>query len=239
MPVLPSRKRQPAPPRDAKEAERAAKKARQVAPKTVASEISRSAADQGAVGGDRVQSDDPIPPSPPRTSDPISAPVTTSPVTTIASPIAPTTSPMMTTTSPIVTTTRSTSPPPTSPRATSPRPTSPRPISPNDPAPRATSAPPSSTVAASSSKPPASPPRPTKESVQLMRSVEQFRAEYSRTGHIGKEPDASYQFPVTSHGPMNSAYNKLRDFAVAMTQDLEPIDRNHAVRFSYFALLFY
>src|SRR3954471_3736832 len=229
MPVLPSRKRHPAPPRDAKEAERAAKKARQVASKVAASEIPKNAADEGDVGGDRVQSDDPIPPSPPRTSAPISAPVPTSPVTTIASPIAPTTSPMMTTTSPIVTTTRSTSPPPTSPRASSPRPTSPS---------RATSAPPSSTVAASSSQPPASPPRPTKELVRLMRSVEQFRAEYSRTGHIGKEPDASYRFPVTSHGPMNSAFSKLKDFAMAMTQDLEQIDRNHAVRFSYFALLF-
>src|SRR4051812_6865641 len=98
MPILPSHKRQSAPSHDAKEAERAAKKARQVAPKTVASEISRSAADQGAVGGDRVQSDDPIPPSPPRTSDLISSPVTTSPVTTIASPIASTTSPMIMTT---------------------------------------------------------------------------------------------------------------------------------------------
>src|SRR3954462_13135638 len=170
MPVPPSRKRQPAPPRDAKEAERAAKKARQVASKSAASEIPKNVADQGAVGGDRVQSDNPIPPSPPRASDPISTPVPTSPMTTIASPIAPTTSPIMTTTSPIVTTNRSTSPPPTSPRPSSPRPTSPRPTSP-----QARSAPPSSAVATSPG-PQASPPRPTKESVQLMRSVEQFRA---------------------------------------------------------------
>src|SRR3954465_2052717 len=148
MPVPPSRKRQPAPPRDAKEAERAAKKACQVASKGAASEIPKNAADQGAVGGDRVQSDDPIPPSPPRASDPISAPVPTSPMTTIASPIAPTTSPIMTTTSPIVTTTRSLLPPPTSPRTTPPQ---------------ATSSPPSSAVATSPSGPQASPPRPTKE----------------------------------------------------------------------------
>src|SRR4051812_21971679 len=227
MPVLPSRKRPPAPPRDTKEAERAAKKVRQVASKSAASDTPKTAADQGTVGGDRVQSEDPIPPSPPRASDPISAPVPTSPLTTIASPIAPTTSPIMTTTSPIVTTNRSTSPPPTSPRPSSPQPTSPQ----------ATSAPPSLAVATSPG-PQSSPPRPTKESVQLMRSVEQFQAEYSRTGHIGKEPDASYRFPVTSHGPMNSAHNRLKDFALAMTQDLQQIDRNHAVRFSYFALLF-
>src|SRR3954471_21238167 len=232
MPVLPSRKRQPAPPRDTKEAERAAKKVRQAASKAAASDTPKTAANQRTVGGDRVQSEDPIPPSPPRASDPISAPVPTSPLTTIASPIVPTTSPIVTTTSPIVTTNRSTSPPPTSPRPSSPRPTSPRPTSP-----QATSAPPSSAVVTSPSGPQASPPRPTKESVQLMRSVEQFRAEYSRTGHVGKEPDASYRFPVTSHGPMNSAYNRLKDFALAMTQDLQQLDRNHAVRF-YFALLF-
>src|SRR3954468_4665947 len=229
MPTPASRKRPPAPPRDTKEAERAAKKIRQAASKAGASDTPRTSADQGTVGGDRVQSEDPIPPSPPRASDPISAPVQPSPMTTIASPIAPTTSPIMTTTSPIATTNRSTSPRPSSPRPSSPRPTSPQ----------AASAPPNSAAVTSSSGPQTSPPRPTKESVQLMRSVEQFRAEYSRTGHVGKEPDASYRFPVTSHGPMNSAYNKLRDFAVAMTQDLEQIDRNHAVRFSYFALLFY
>ena len=64
-----------------------------------------------------------------------------------------------------------------------------------------------------------------------MRSVDQFRAEYSRTGHVGDEPDASYRFPVTSHGPMNVAYNRTKDFAIAMAQDLEQIDRNHAVCF--------
>src|SRR4051812_3086014 len=237
MPVFPSRKRQPAPSRDTKEAERAAKKIRQVASKAAASDTPKTAVDQGTVGGDRVQSEDPIPPSPPRSSDPISAPVQTLPMTTIASPTAPTTSPIMTTTSPIATTNRSTSPPPTSPRPSSPQLSSPRPTSPRPTSPQAASAPPSSAVVTSSSEPQASPPRPTKESVQLMRSVEQFRAEYSRTGHVGKESDASYQFPVTSHGPMNSAYNRLKDFAIAMTQDLQQIDRNHAVRF-YFALLF-
>src|SRR4051812_8033476 len=257
MPTPASRKRPLAPPRDTKEAERAAKKIRQPASKAGASDPPQTTADQGAVGGDRVQSGDPIPPSPPRASDPISAPVQTSPMTTVASTTAPTTSPIMTTTSPIATTNRSTSPPPTSPRPasprsspprpssphpTSPRPTSPRPTSPRPTSPRPTSppvasAPPSSAIATSSSEPQASTPRPTKESVQLMRSVEQFRAESSRTGHVGKEPDASYRFPVTSHGPMNSAYNRLKDFALAMTQDLQQLDRNHAVRF-YFALLF-
>ena len=71
-----------------------------------------------------------------------------------------------------------------------------------------------------------------------MRSVDQFRAEYSRTGHVGKEPDASYRFPVASHGPMNVAYNRTRDFAVAIAQDLEQIDRNHAVCSLNFSLLF-
>ena len=71
-----------------------------------------------------------------------------------------------------------------------------------------------------------------------MRSVDQFRAEYSRTGHIGQELDALYRFPVTSHGPMTSAYHRLKDFAVSMAQDLEKIDRNHAVRLSDFALSF-
>src|SRR3954467_4639215 len=226
MPIPSSRKRPPAPPRDTKEAERAAKKVRQAASKAGASDTPKTTEDQGAVGGDRVQSGDPIPPSPPRASDPISAPVHTSPMTTIASPTAPTTSPIMTTTSPIATTNRSTSPPPTSPRPSSPRPSSPRPTSP-----QAASAPPSSAVVTSSSGPQASPPRPTKESVQLMRSVEQLRAEYSRTGHVGKEPDASYRFLVTSHGPMNSGYNRLQEFVVAMTQDLQQIDRNHAVCF--------
>src|SRR3954471_18867526 len=158
-------------------------------------------------------------------------------MTPVASPTAPTTSPIMTTTSPIATTNRSTSPPPASPRPSSPRPSSPRPSSPRPTSPQAASAPPSSAVITSSSEPQASTPRPTKESVQLMRSVEQFRAEYSRTGHVGKEPDASYRFPVTSHGPMNSAYKRLKDFAIAMTQDLQQIDRNHAVRF-FFTLLF-
>src|SRR4051812_15001695 len=163
MPVLSSRKRQSAPPRDTKEAERAAKKVRQAASKAGASDTPKTTADEGAVGGDRVQSGDPIPPSPPRASDPISAPVQTSPMTTIASPTAPTTSPIMTTTSPIATPNRSTPPPPTSPRPSSPWP----------PSPQAASAPPSSAVVTSSSEPQASPPRPTKESVQLMRSVEQ------------------------------------------------------------------
>src|SRR4051812_22809566 len=311
MPTPASRKRPLAPPRDTKEAERAAKKIRQPASKAGASDPPQTTADQGAVGGDRVQSGDPIPPSPPRASDPISAPVQTSPMTTVAKTTAPTTSPIMTTTSPIATTNRSTSPPPTSPRPasprsspprpsspkptsprptsprpTSPRPTSPRPTSPRPtsppaasapptsavapsapwpqtppsprqppprplpphppppgplpprpPSPRPASPPPTSAVATSASGPQASPPRPTKESVMLMRSVEQFRAEYSRTGYVGKEPDASYRFPVTSHGPMNSAYSKLKDFAMAMTQDLQQIDRNHAVRF--FLLCFF
>ena len=62
-----------------------------------------------------------------------------------------------------------------------------------------------------------------------MRTVAQFREAYSRTGHIGAEPDASYRFPVISHGPMNSAYNRVADFAQAMKEDLELLDRNHAV----------
>src|SRR3954468_17075827 len=152
MPTPASRTRPPAPPRDTKEAERAAKKIRQAASQAGASDTPRTTADQGAVGGDRVQSGDPIPPSPPRASDPISAPVQTSPMTTVASPTAPTTSPIMTTTSPIATTNRSMSPPPTSPRPTSPRPSSPRPTSPP-----AASAQPSSAVATSASGPQASP----------------------------------------------------------------------------------
>src|SRR3954463_1113696 len=143
MPIPTSRKRPPAPPRDTKEAERAAKKIRQAASKAGASDTPQTTADQGAGGGDPVQSGDPIPPSPPRASDPISAPVQTSPMTTIASPTAPTTSPIMTTTSPIATTNRSTSPPPTYPRPTSPRSYPPRPSSPRPTSPPAASAPPS------------------------------------------------------------------------------------------------
>ena len=71
-----------------------------------------------------------------------------------------------------------------------------------------------------------------------MRSVEQFRAEYSRTGHVGDEPDASYRFPVTSHGPMTVAHTRVKDFAIAMSQDLQPIDRNHAVSFFNLSLFF-
>src|SRR3954463_16180525 len=246
MPTPASRKRPPAAPRDTKEAERAAKKVRQAASKAGASDTPRTSADRGAVGGEQGQSGGPIPPSPPRASDPISAPVPTSPMTTVAATTTPTT-PIMTTTSPIATTNRSTSPPPipprpsspqpTSPRPTSPRPTSPRPTSPRPTSPPAASAapphpaPPTSAVVTSASGPQASPPRPTKESVILLRSVDQFRAEYSRTGHVGKEPDASYRYPVTSHGPMNSARHKLQEFVVAMTQDLQQIDRNHAVCF--------
>ena len=69
-----------------------------------------------------------------------------------------------------------------------------------------------------------------------MRSVDQFRAEYSRTGHVGDEPDASYRFPVTSHGPMTVAHTRVKDFAIAMSRDLQQIDRNHAV--SFFNLYF-
>src|ERR1043165_1564926 len=90
IPIPAARKRHPAPPRNSKEAERAAKKARLATRKTAASEISRSAVDREVVGGDRVQPVDPIAPSPPRTSDPISAPIMT------------TTPSVMTTTSPIV-----------------------------------------------------------------------------------------------------------------------------------------
>src|SRR3954466_9406899 len=95
MPIPSSRKRSSPPPRDTKEAERAAKKVRQAASKAGASDTPKTTADQGAMGGDRVQSGNLIPPSPPRASDPISAPVQTPPMTTVASPTAQTTSPIM------------------------------------------------------------------------------------------------------------------------------------------------
>ena len=69
-----------------------------------------------------------------------------------------------------------------------------------------------------------------------MRSVDQFRAEYSRTGHVSAEPDASYRFPISSHSPMTLAFNRVNDFAAAMAQDLQQVDRNHAV--SFFQLFF-
>ena len=68
----------------------------------------------------------------------------------------------------------------------------------------------------------------------LMRTVDQFRSEYSRTGHVSAEPDASCRFPVTSHGPMTVAYNRVKDFSAAMAQDLKHLDRNHAVSFFNF-----
>ena len=72
-----------------------------------------------------------------------------------------------------------------------------------------------------------------------MKTVDQFRSEYSRTEHVGAEPDGSYRFPVTSHGPMAVAFNRVRDFTAAMVQDLQLLDRNHAVSFfnSFYAIL--
>src|SRR3954466_13215861 len=65
-----------------------------------------------------------------------------------------------------------------------------------------------------------------------MKTVDQFRSDYSRTGHVGAEADASYRFPVTSHGPMNVAFTRVRDFATSMIEDLQLLDRNHTVSFS-------
>ena len=73
----------------------------------------------------------------------------------------------------------------------------------------------------------------------LMRTVAQFREAYSKTGHVGAEPDASYRFPVISHGPMNVAYNRVADFAQAMKEDLELLDRNHAVCFRLYFLSYF
>ena len=66
-----------------------------------------------------------------------------------------------------------------------------------------------------------------------MHSVEQFRIEYTRTRHVGPDPDPSYRYPMASHGPMNLAYNRVKDFSATMLQDLELIDRNHAVSFLF------
>src|SRR3954468_12789435 len=66
-----------------------------------------------------------------------------------------------------------------------------------------------------------------------MNTVAQFRSEYSRIGHVGADPDASYRFPVASHSPMNLAYNRVKDFATAMALDLQQVDRNHAVSFFF------
>jgi hypothetical protein len=221
-----ARKRHAAPPRNSKEAERAAKKSRldaakRTAASMTASDASRSAADQGVVGSEGTQPADPVAPSPPRTSDPVTAPATT-----ISSPI-------MTTTSPIMATGPSSSPPPTSPHPASP---APQPEA-DTFIPLVTSAPPSSEVAPSSSLQ-TQPPKPTSESVVLMRSVDQFRAEYSRTGQASKEPDASGRFLLTSQDPMSMALSRTRDFAVAMAQDLQQIDRDHTVRFCLFRFSF-
>ena len=62
-----------------------------------------------------------------------------------------------------------------------------------------------------------------------MTSVDEVRLAYTRTGHAGADPDPSYRYPVTSHGLMNVAHPRLRDFATAMVSDLQLIDRNHAV----------
>src|SRR4051812_10635245 len=67
-----------------------------------------------------------------------------------------------------------------------------------------------------------------------MRSMDQFRAEYSRTRHVGAEPDASHHSPASSHGPLVGAYNRVNEFATAMAQDLQLLDRHHAVSSSIF-----
>src|SRR4051812_4188884 len=124
--------------------------------------------------------------------------------------------------------------------STSPRPSSPRPATPppSDSAPLTTSAPPAATADPSPSVPQGPTHRPaTSASTVLMNTVAQFRSEYSRTGHVGAEPDASYRFPVASHSPMNLAYNRVKDFATTMSVDLQQIDRNHAVSFFNFSLL--
>src|SRR3954463_11915874 len=130
-----------------------------------------------------MQTDDLISPSPPRISDPVSDLVTN------------TTSPILTTTPPITVTALPTSPRPTAPP-------------PSVTAPLTTSAPPDSAVASSALVPQAQPPRTTSSSsTTSMKTVDQFWSELSRTGHVGAEPDASYRFPIVSHGPMNVAYN--------------------------------
>ena len=156
-------------------------------------------------------------PSPPRISDPVSDLLTT------------TASPIMTTTPPIMVTTPSTSPRPASRHPTSPQP--------DVSVPSATSASSESTIASSALATQAPPQRTASSaSTILMRTVDQFRSEYSRTGHVGAEPDSSYRFPVSSHGPMTVAYNRVKDFAAAMAQDLQQLDRNHAVSFFNFSL---
>ena len=59
--------------------------------------------------------------------------------------------------------------------------------------------------------------------------MDEFRLVYTRTGHAGADLDPLYRYPVTSHGPMNVANHRVRDFATAMVADLQLIDRNHAV----------
>src|SRR3954465_15921142 len=85
------------------------------------------------------------------------------------------------------------------------------------------------------------PPHKTTSSAStvLMRTVDQFRSEHSRTGHVGAKADASYRFPVTSHSPMNVAFTRVRDFATSNIEDLQLLGRNHAVSFSLLSLMLF
>ena len=65
-----------------------------------------------------------------------------------------------------------------------------------------------------------------------MRSVDQFRAEYSRARHVGAEPDASHRL----QDPVTTPLSRVNEFADALARDLQQLTSHHTVNFLTFLL---